>query len=397
MIVVLIALLGVMLSGQVLIGPPPPLLPHTNKIAIISMVRNEEAILQRMIDSVRKTLPNAFIFLCDTGSTDGTLDIIRNISSNAKWISYEWENFETSRNKCKQWALTIIPEEYEFVLFVDADQELEKAHILQTPIVYDTNIVQIRSSDPNLTHNSLLLLVRRNVTSQCKYRLWTHEFLECPPTLTHGYYGGFQLVHHRDGSSYDVKHQRDIALLEAWLYKVGTLELVPRALFHLAQAHHALQHADEAIKIYKRHLDMESFSNYKFQSRLHIAKLLLWKNRPYAEVREAFIDSIAEHDGVFRQEPYYHLARLSRQVGRINECIMYGSAGLGAPPVDHSRKPLFLDTSIYNWKLAMEHAHCIMLSGRKKEAKLLYEEIIGRPLMKNTEAREWILSEIKNL
>lgn len=395
--VIAIALLGVVLSGQVIIGPPPPPSHFANRIAVVSMVKNEAKILQRMIDSVRKTLPNSPIFFCDTGSSDNTLNIIR--VANQTVVQYDWENFEASRNRCKHYALELLPPEYDYILFVDADQEVElvRGNGELSPIIYDTNIVQIRSSNPELTHNSLLLLVRRNITTQCKYRLWTHEFLDCPTTLTHGFYNGLQLVHHRDGSSYDVKHERDIRLLEGWLYKVGTPELVPRALFHLAQAHHALKHAEEAIKVYRRHLEVESYTNYRYQSRLHIAKLLLWQNRPYLEVREAFIDSILENDGVFRWESYYHLARLARQVGRVNECLMYGNAGLNAPPLDHMRVPLFIDASIYHWKLEMELAHCLFLSGRKQEAKALYEDILKRPLMKNQEAREWIESEIKKI
>jgi len=369
-------------------APPPP-----QRIAVVSMVRNEAAILPRMIDSVRRTLPDAMFFFCDTGSTDGTLDIIKS----HQVVNYTWENFEVSRNRCKDLALQLLPAEYEYILFMDADQEVEYATSTAESIKYDANTIQIRSSDPELTHNSLLLLMRRNVTAQCRYRLWTHEFLDCPSHLSYGYYNGLQLVHHRDGSSYDVKHVRDVTLLTAWIREVGTPDLLPRALFHLAQAYHAQYDAENAIATYKRHLEVENYLNYRYQSRLHIAKLLLWMNRPYAEVRDAFLESLFEHDGLWRFESYYHLARLARQVGRVNECLLYSNAALKAPPLDHSRAPLFIEPTVYYWKLEMERAHCLFLYGLKQEAKSIYMELLARPMMKNEEVRTWIENELKKI
>jgi tetratricopeptide (TPR) repeat protein len=222
--------------------------------------------------------------------------------------------------------------------------------------------------------------------------------LECPRTLATGFYDGFQLVHYRDGSSYSEKHTRDVKILNEWVRRIGDPVLLPRALFHLAQAYHALKLNDEALETYRKHLEVETFTNYRFQSRYHIALILLSINTHYDDVRRAFLESIfEEQDGILRWEPYYHLARLARQTGRVNECLFYSNAALKAPPLDHSRMPLFIDAAVFHWKLELERAHCMLQYGFKKEAKELYVQIVRRPLMKNAEMRDWILSEIRKI
>lgn len=364
---------------------------ENQKILVVSMVKNEEYIIKRMIKSVLHVIPNAKFLFCDTGSTDNTLSQLQG-DYTIRIVNHTWENFEVNRNKCLSVARDLGERVFDYILFMDADQTLEGKF---TRITADANTIQIRS---NSTHNSMTLLIGMNISNTCKYELWTHELLQCDGEYSHAYYNDFRVVHHKDGSSYPIKHQRDIELLEKWLYKVNNPQIRPRALFHLAQAHHALEQYEKALEWYHKHLEVEKFTNYRFQSKYHIAKIILAQHKTYEEIEKAFLDALLlEYDGVFRWEPYYHLARISRQTNRITKCLMYSGAGVSSPSFDHTRMPLFIEHLIYHWKLELERAHCLFLYGRKSEAALLYKNILTRPLFTDIEDRVWLEKELEKM
>lgn len=371
-------------------------------VLIVSMVRNEERILGRMIQSVQTVLPGANFFFCDTGSRDKTISIFLAVPTHIGSINHKWENFEVNRNKCLVAARdTLRAQGYShvrYIFFMDADQTMERVKvdtIPLAPVSADVNTIQIRSASDELPHNSLSLLLTVSASEECKYELWTHEILQCSHTLSHDYYRDIQLVHHRDGSSYGEKHERDIKLLTDWLSEVNSGALRPRALFHLAQAHHALKNYEQALVYYRKHISIERYTNYRYQSRYHVGKVLLAQNVAFEVIERAFMDSIdLEQDGVFRWESYYHLARISRQTGRINKCLLYSGAALSAPALEHERMPLFIEASIYNWRLELERAHCFFLSDRKAKALVMYEELLARPSFKNAESRAWLEKEL---
>ena len=82
-------------------------------ISLVSMVKNEEGVLQRMIDSV-KDVVDEFIIV-DTGSTDRTKEII---AKYGKVYEIPFENFVTTKNKSLDLATG------EYILFMDADEVL---------------------------------------------------------------------------------------------------------------------------------------------------------------------------------------------------------------------------------------------------------------------------------
>lgn len=66
---------------------------------VMAMVRNEQRVLPRMLQSVRDTLPQARIFLCDTGSTDDTIAVAERYGGDALLkpvfrSALNWTNFE---------------------------------------------------------------------------------------------------------------------------------------------------------------------------------------------------------------------------------------------------------------------------------------------------------------
>lgn len=119
-------------------------------LSICLIVQNEEEFLKPALESI-KDIPCELIIV-DTGSTDNTIKIAQ--SFNAKIFHEKWDNdFAKARNRC------LLEAKGRWILFLDADEELEKKSIPtliniikkveNEPIGYSVKFVnQIDPKDP---------------------------------------------------------------------------------------------------------------------------------------------------------------------------------------------------------------------------------------------------------
>src|SRR5689334_7148172 len=86
----------------------------TMRVSVVMIVRNEEAVLARCLESVREADE---IIICDTGSTDRTIEIARQFTDQV-FTDYQWEDhFANARNHARlkatgDWILSIDADEY---------------------------------------------------------------------------------------------------------------------------------------------------------------------------------------------------------------------------------------------------------------------------------------------
>jgi glycosyltransferase involved in cell wall biosynthesis len=366
---------------------------------IVSVVRDEAHAVGRLRASVERALWYTRVawLVCDTGSADGTLEIVSGWA-NTRVVKHEWVHFEHNRNACLEEArrMELGPRVYYWLL--DADYALERAppklELFWGWPAYDANMVSIRAEPLN----ALPLLLSHRALHACRYRLWTHELLECTDEpkgfVSWGYLEGAHVVDHRDGASRAGKFERDARLLERWLelhISDDDDHLVARALFYLAQSYEGTANGTErALVTYERHLAVERAHNYRYMARFRLALL--------RENATALLEcATREPDGLFRWEPWYYLARQARLAANYGECLMYTSAALGAPPVRMERNPLFLQGAIYEWALREERAYCFHHAGYAREARREYERILGDGLVRspNAEAQTRALHYVK--
>lgn len=87
-------------------------------LSLCMIVKNEENYIAKSIDSVKNIVNE--IVIVDTGSTDSTLEILKNY--NVKLYNYKWENdFASARN----FAINKVKSDW--ILFLDADEILDEA------------------------------------------------------------------------------------------------------------------------------------------------------------------------------------------------------------------------------------------------------------------------------
>ncbi len=116
-----------------------PALPHPNRkprLSVCMIVKNEERFLGQCLTSVKDIADELIVI--DTGSTDRTIEIAR--EHGAQVGHFEWCNdFAAARNA------SIAPATGDWILFLDADEELSPAEKQTLPALLDSdNVALIR-------------------------------------------------------------------------------------------------------------------------------------------------------------------------------------------------------------------------------------------------------------
>jgi tetratricopeptide (TPR) repeat protein len=367
-------------------------------VLLVTMVKDEERSIGRMLESSKQVATHWLI--CDTGSTDGTMRVVANtLGPQGSWVKRDapFVNFEHNRNACLKEAGNLLKYQFpsvKWVLFMDADHVLVPSwEHGGTPPAHDVNYVAIRTQDGLYNvDNALPYLIRATILSGCKYRLYTHEILECAKEWTRGNYKGIIYIHNywEGPASKSNKYERDARLLKQWLHEHGSspdeADMVPRALFYLARSYQGAGNYSDAIETYKEHRAVEIYTNYWFYSTYSravcIHRLCGGENFTTCgytmdQVEGAFLDAHNELDGYFRREPLFYLARMHASNGNYSRCLLYSTAAMFAPPIDHSRIPLFVERLTYDWALEEQHAACLEGLGRLDEAQAHYRKLLA--------------------
>lgn len=100
-----------------------------NRVSVVLIVKNEEALLARCLDSVKDADE---IIICDTGSTDATIEIARRYTDKV-FTDYTWrDHFAEARNHAKSkatgdWILSIDADEFLSCPFANVRAAVEQA------------------------------------------------------------------------------------------------------------------------------------------------------------------------------------------------------------------------------------------------------------------------------
>ena len=117
--------------------------PVLQTVCLCMIVKNEAPVIARCLDSVRPIITHWVIV--DTGSTDGTQDIIRDHLRGLPGTLYErpWKDFAFNRSE----ALELARPHGDFSLIIDADDALELPEGYRLPpLLDDCYMIQIRDN-----------------------------------------------------------------------------------------------------------------------------------------------------------------------------------------------------------------------------------------------------------
>jgi len=218
------------------------------KLCLNMIVKNEEKILERCLRSAAPYI-SAYAIL-DTGSTDGTCDLIKKIMEELSIPGVigkgEFKDFSQARNLaldlCKNSDL-----EFTHILLMDADMEL---------IVTDPESLQQLGEQNGLILQKHEYLEYWNVriiprSGDHRYMCPTHEYITQPNGVTN--LKGLYFWDHACGSNRSEKYQRDLRLLAQAILDDPKQS---RNYFYLAQTYRELGEKEKAIEYYLKRAEM---------------------------------------------------------------------------------------------------------------------------------------------
>ena len=326
------------------------------------IVRNESAILERCLLSV---LPHIHCYvICDTGSTDGTPELISRVLSDipGEVRSTEFHNFGQARNEALE-AARESNLEFEYLLLIDADMEL----IAESPDWVETLSHQaytLRQVAGTLSYHNVRILDRQ---ADAQYLGLTHEYLSVQGT-TSQLESPFMLDH-ACGSSRTEKTERDLALLKEAINQDPN---DARAHFYLAQTLREAKQSREAIEVYRRRISLGGWEEEVWYSLFMIARC----HQDLGEEPQFLSTCLEAYEKrPSRAEPLHALAEHYRKKGQNETAALFAETGLQIPlPNDL----LFISENIY--KTGFRHELSISgfysaFQARKDRARLYCGEL----------------------
>lgn len=336
----------------------------TNLLGLVMIVKNEAHGIVETLQSFKPYIDHWTIL--DTGSTDGTQDLIHSTLKDIPGRLYEepFVDFATSRNR----ALDLHGEATRYSIMPDSDDRLVSGKILRIFLEgqeEDINI-SVRSGD----HTYLLPLVRRT-TKQARYTGRVHEYT---PQGVHTAPLAVQLTKEPKPISIEASKQRwerDIKILEEDLQ---TNPNDSRAAFYLAQTYECLGRINDAIKLYETCSTIATWTEEKFNAKLRRAKLIE-SNSSWELAQQAYLEAHAcspdRAEGLFAIASYYH----KQDQHALAYLFARAASELPLPTVSS-----FIDREIYTWKaLDLVAVSGFYTSQKSVGRSAVTKAIAGRP------------------
>ncbi len=346
-----------------------------NKLGLNMIVKNEEHVIERVLNSVAKLVD--WYTIVDTGSTDNTKKLIKETMDNhgipGEILDHGWVNFCTARN----FALENLKGKAEWGFWIDADEEViyGKSFNKETLLKYlNSSPVSLVACEVKYDEASYPRSQFFKVDSNLEWKGAVHEYLNEEGV------GAKMLPAHdslytcvrQDGNSWGdlncekitQKYREHAELLEEYIKENND----PRWVFYLAQSYRDCGDTLNAIHFYETRRDIkEGYWEERYISQLNIAYLKNIAGCSEEEVLDAYAEC-AKYDPN-RCEHFIHIIRYyqSKKNWPMAYAIgHYAMENCSKYPYPHST--LFLDKQIYDWKLL--DLHIISVSNLNKRYEL---------------------------
>lgn len=340
---------------------------HGQTIGVTMIVKNEAHVIRRCIDSMRGVIDRWVI--ADTGSTDGTQQIIREAMAGipGALIERPWVDFSHNRNEALEHARREFPTDY--TLLMDADDILvvgdDFAGRRLEADAYDVGLVM------GATAYHRPVLVRSALP--WRYRGVLHEYIDCPEARTKASLPRESLhvrVMHEGARSRDpMTYRRDALVLERALIDEPDNA---RHVFYLAQSYRDAGDPELALRYYRRRAEMGDWREEAWYSLYQAAAMLERLGKPWPEVLAAYLAAFESDPN--RAEPLYWIGRHYQAAREFHTAQLFFARGLRVPAPRADR--LFVDREIHDYLLRLEYAVTCYYTGDHAEAIAANDQLL---------------------
>jgi glycosyltransferase involved in cell wall biosynthesis len=332
-------------------------------ICLNMIVRNEAPVIERCLNSVLKFIDHWVIV--DTGSTDGTQDLIRQCMRNVpgELIERPWIDFAHNRTE----ALEFARGKSDYVFVIDADEVLVADHDFTLPeLTHDAYYLKISSTPVTFWRAQLF----RNMP-EWRYENAVHECLAGPPTATYDRLHGPWIDSRRDGwrAAQPGVYQKDAEqLLRAHQESPND----SRILFHLGQTYIAAAEPELALEYYQKCVAVGGWPEETWCALFQIAETKLHLEREWPEVLSAYLDAYQYRPT--RAEPLYRIAFHYRWARAFDLAYMFLKQAVAIPyPEDDF---LFVEERLYRYVIKMALATCCYQLGQYETGLRYCDELL---------------------
>jgi tetratricopeptide (TPR) repeat protein len=272
------------------------------------IVKNESSIICRLLTSVVPHITSYCI--CDTGSTDNTIDTIKQFFKEHKNISgtlleIPFVNFEINRTLALHACQ--FNHDVDYILLLDADMIFSCKTSLSDLLHEKKDIYSIVQGTDSFFYNNIRLLKTRQ-EKKCVYRGVTHEYIVHSSSNIGELQKKDVFIHDiGDGGCKETKTSRDIQLLQHSLDEDPTND---RTLFYLARTYYENKEYQKAITLFEKHYIHSTWIEEKWYN-LYCCGKCYYELRQFDEAIRYWNDAYILYPD--RLENIYHIMKYFRE------------------------------------------------------------------------------------
>lgn len=277
-------------------------------ICLSMIVRNEEHCIERCLASVAPFVDDMVII--DTGSTDRTVEIIKDRYSQALVMHCDWVNFGYNRTEALNMVRLFRPEST-YAWVIDADEEFRPTSFFGLPTDMEAAAYYAWQTVPEGRYLRAQLL---RLDQGWWYEGVVHEFAAHPlglgggPILPHcTTHGHFDSARNQQGQ--EAKMLADAELL-------AHQPTTPRNVFYTAESYRGAKQWQKALAWYSMRVDQEGWDEERWYAAFMKACCMSQLNLEPREVAAAFLHAIVMRPQ--RAETYFEYARYLQKHGQFD-------------------------------------------------------------------------------
>lgn len=310
------------------------------------IVKNESRTIQRLLDSVVPIIDTYCI--CDTGSTDHTMDIIckyfKDKGINGILLSEPFKNFSYNRNfslqSCKGMS--------DYILFLDADMILDIKNFNKS-ILNQYDFFYVLQGNDSFYYRNIRIIKNNGLY---KYVGVTHEYIDIPKPNKSFVFNKADLFIKDigDGGAKHDKYQRDIRLL-----KNGIIEEPKNMRYHfyLANSYYHTKDYVNAIIMYQKRIEFGGWKEEVWYSYYRIGLCYKIMNR-FPDALSYWLEGYDYYPE--RLEGIYEIILHYRIIGKQKIALKFYNLAKEILDKNLDRKNyLFLNAEVYASKIYYEY------------------------------------------
>lgn len=369
------------------------------KMCLNMIVKNEAHIIKETLNNICKYID--YWVISDTGSTDGTQDIIKDFFKEknlpGELVEHEWKNFGHNRTLAFQAAYN----KSEYVWVIDAD-DLVVGNLV-FPKNPDKDLYLLKYGGSTLSYHRGQIF---NNKLKWVYRGVLHEFAKCyekKHPSSEKIYGNYYIDSRRlgDRNKDPQKYSKDAQVLVNAIENNIDPDLKGRYYFYAAQSYRDCNDMENCIKYYKKRAEEKGWVEEIYVSYMEMGLALEKINSDKKNIIDAYMNGFKSLPS--RAECLYFLSMYYLKNNEIENA--YKTCKIASKISNPTNLMLFIKTDIHLYKCKeLLYQIYILIQRNKINIKNLSEENIKKEkdilydfLTSDSDVPEHIKQKIKKI